>query len=189
MDTDQIEKVRFAIDPKVSRLSIRVSAAGLLSALGHNPTIAVRRVTGELDVVFGSLSESSVRFRVAANSLSVQDDVSENDRREIERAMQADVLETARYAEIVFESTRIAATAEGEGRYSVQADGQFTLHGVSRAVSIPARLAQTGDMLRAFGEFTLRQTDFGIKLVSVAGGTLKVKDEVQVSFDMVARKQ
>ena len=44
-------------------------------------------------------------------------------------------------------------------------------------------------MLRAFGEFTLRQTDFGIKLVSVAGGTLKVKDEVQVSFDMVARKQ
>ena len=29
---------------------------------------------------------------------------------------------------------------------------------------------------------------FGIKLVSVAGGTLKLKDEVKLTFDLVARK-
>jgi hypothetical protein len=35
----------------------------------------------------------------------------------------------------------------------------------------------------------VRQTDYGIKLVSVAGGMLKVKDEVRCSFDVMARKQ
>jgi hypothetical protein len=35
----------------------------------------------------------------------------------------------------------------------------------------------------------VRQTDFGIKLVSVAGGALKVKDELQCAFDIVAREQ
>ena len=37
-----------------------------------------------------------------------------------------------------------------------------------------------GNMLRASGEFSLNQTDFGIKLVSVAGGALKLKDELKI---------
>ena len=47
----------------------------------------------------------------------------------------------------------------------------MTLHGVTRELSIQANAPPMGDMLRGFGEFPLRQTDFGIKLVSVAGGT------------------
>jgi hypothetical protein len=43
--------------------------------------------------------------------------------------------------------------------------------------------------LKAVGNFTLLQSDFGIELVSVAGGSLKVKDELKFSFDVVARKQ
>ena len=45
-----------------------------------------------------------------------------------------------------------------------------------------------GDTLRAQGEFDVRQTDFGIKPVSVAGGTLKIKDELKCSFDLLAAK-
>jgi len=35
----------------------------------------------------------------------------------------------------------------------------------------------------------LRQSEFGIKLVSVAGGMLKVKEDIKLTFDLVARKQ
>jgi hypothetical protein len=45
-----------------------------------------------------------------------------------------------------------------------------------------------GDTLRSQGEVTLRQTDYGIKPVSVAGGTLKLKDDVKVTFDVLARR-
>jgi hypothetical protein len=50
-------------------------------------------------------------------------------------------------------------------------------------------MSLNGETLRGFGEFSIRQTDCGIKPVSVAGGTLKVKDELRCSFDTVGRKQ
>jgi hypothetical protein len=43
-----------------------------------------------------------------------------------------------------------------------------------------------GNELRAQGGFTLRLTDFNIRPVSVAGGLLKLKDEVRLSFDILA---
>ena len=46
-----------------------------------------------------------------------------------------------------------------------------------------------GDMLRASGDFLVRQADYGIALIKVAGGVIKLKDEVKGAFDIVARKQ
>ena len=40
----------------------------------------------------------------------------------------------------------------------------------------------------ADGQFALRQTEYGIKPVSVAGGTIKVKDELKFSFHIVAER-
>jgi hypothetical protein len=68
-------------------------------------------------------------------------------------------------------------------------NGQLTLRGVTRGQKVPAMLVATGDMLHAFGEFSLRQTDYHIQPVSAVGGGLKVKDEVKFEFDIVARKQ
>jgi hypothetical protein len=46
-----------------------------------------------------------------------------------------------------------------------------------------------GIMLRISGEFPLRQSDYGIKPVSFAAGTLRLKDEVKFKFELVARIQ
>jgi hypothetical protein len=54
---------------------------------------------------------------------------------------------------------------------------------------VPTRVFISGDTLKAAGSFSILQSDYGIKPVSVAGGSLKVKDEVKFVFDMVARKQ
>ena len=103
----------------------------------------------------------------------------------MERVMQEEVLETDKYPEIVFESTAVSANANGR----VEIDGNLTLHGVTRRERLPAQLAVTGDMLRAFGDFAIRQTDYRIKLASVAGGALKLKDELKFTFDIVARRK
>ena len=73
--------------------------------------------------------------------------------------------------------------------YSANLNGQLTLHGVTRSQPITARVALLGSMLRASGDFSLNQSDYNIKLLSVAGGALKVKDELKFSFEIVARKQ
>jgi polyisoprenoid-binding protein YceI len=73
--------------------------------------------------------------------------------------------------------------------FSASINGDLTMHGVTRKQPIAARGAMFGSMLRASGDFTLDQTDYNIKLVSVAGGALKLKDELKFSFEIVARKQ
>ena len=180
---------RFLLDAGKSRLTVRAFATGLLSAMGHNPTLAVRQYTGDATFVPGSLEQASMRIAAQSASLEVTDDVSQKDRAEIENKMRQEVLETSTYPEITFESSTITPNKLGENSYTVNVTGNLTLHGVTRNETIYAQVAVTGDTLRAFGEFSLRQTDYGIKLVSVAGGTLKVKDEVKVAFDFTAENK
>ena len=63
------------------------------------------------------------------------------------------------------------------------------MHGVTRDQAVAAQAALIGDTLRAHGEFSLLQTTYSIDVVSIAGGTLKLKDELKCSFDILARKQ
>ncbi len=66
--------------------------------------------------------------------------------------------------------------------------GDLTLHGVTRLQSVAVRVSQMSGTLRGQGETTVKQSDYGIRRVSVAGGMLKVKDEVRLTFDIVAGK-
>jgi polyisoprenoid-binding protein YceI len=168
---------------------VRAFASGVLSAFGHSPTIALRDFEGEARVNPDHMESSSLRLILKAASLTVTDDISDKDRRELEGEMQEKVLETAKYPEIVYDCTQVSVDSSENGNYSVKLLGSLTLHGVTRRQPVQARLALSGDMLRAFGEFAVRQSDYNIKPVSAIGGGLKVKDEVKFSFDIVGRKK
>jgi polyisoprenoid-binding protein YceI len=107
----------------------------------------------------------------------------------MERLMNREVLETSKFPEITYEATDISIESLGGALSSASLNGALTLHGVTRNALISARVTLLGSMLRASGDFTLRQSDFDIKPVSVAGGALKLKDELKLSFEMVARSQ
>ena len=181
--------VRYRIDPSRSRFTVQGSAEGLFSMFGHDPVIAICGFGGDARWVPGTLEGGSVLMLVRADSLAVVNKVSEKDRLEMERAMLDEVLETTRYPEVVFMSTNISSTRTAEGQYSARITGSLSLHGVTRAHSVDALVTVNGGSLRAQGEFPLRQTDYNIRPVSVAGGTLKMKDELHLSFDIVAEKQ
>jgi polyisoprenoid-binding protein YceI len=173
-----------------SRFTVQAFAEGLFSAFGHDPVIAIRDFTGEIKCAPDTLNGGVVRMTVRAASLAASDDVKEKDRAEIDSMMHADVLETERYPEIVFESTNVSASRLGQGRYRARVIGNLGLHGATQNnLWIHAEVKTSEDALRAKGEFTLKQTDYGIKPVKVAGGTLKVKNELKFSFDIVAKKQ
>ena len=181
--------ISYRIDVGMSRFTVRAFATGLFSSLGHSPTLAIRDYTGEATFVSSNPEQSAIRISVKPASLTVTDDVSQKDRADIESRMNQDVLETSSYPEIVFESTQVLANKLSDDRYAANVTGNLVLHGINRQEKISAQVSVTGDVLRAYGEFTLRQSDYRIKLVSVAGGTLKVKDEVKLAFDFTARKQ
>jgi polyisoprenoid-binding protein YceI len=185
----QDSTVSFQIDPSASRFTIKVSAAGMLSAMGHNPTIAVNDYSGDISASPDALAQATVRVTARADSLTDTDDVSQKDKADIESRMKNDVLETSRFPDITFESTGVTASSMGGTQYAANVTGNLTLHGTTRSVTIACQASLNGDSIRAYGEFSLKQTDYGIRLVSVAAGTLKVKDEVKCSFDFMANKK
>ncbi len=178
----------FTIDGRASRFNVRAIATGLLSAMGHNPTMAIRDFSGGMNFDPAKLEASAFQLVIKASSLAVQDDISSKDRREMERLMNEEVLESAKYPEIRYEAAAISVSRISDMLLAANLDGELTLHGATRRQLIAARVTLLGSMLRASGEFALKQTDFGIKLVSVAGGALKLKDELKFSFEIVARR-
>lgn len=181
--------IRFMIDAAASRFTVKAFAGGLLSALAHNPTIAVREFSGEARVDLAELERSSLVVTANADSLTVIGDVPDKDRPEVERAMHEDVLQSQRFPEIIYECSRVSASKTGDGLYWASLNGELSLHGITRNQVIPARIFVDEASLKASGEFSLRQSDYNIKLVSAAGGTIKVKDELKFSFELVARRQ
>lgn len=182
------EVARYRLDAGASTFNVQAFAEGLFSAFGHDPVIGVKEFEGEASFAPGTFENASVRLAVKTNSLRVVNDVKEKDRQEIERMMREEVLETAKYPEIIFKSNSVVLSRIGEGRYRARVIGDLTLHGVTQTnVWISGEVTINGDELRARGDFPLKQTDYKIKLVSVAGGTLKIKNEVKCSFDIMGR--
>lgn len=188
--TPQATDVRYLIDAGASTFTVRAYATGMLSAFGHNPTIAIPDVQGELQFVSDTLEDASLRIVIQAASLVVTDDISAKDRQEIERRMHEEVLETDGYPEIIYECSKVSSIQKlGDGLYLVGLNGQLALHGVTRPQPVSARVTLKGDVVRAAGEFSMRQSDYEIAPVSAAGGTVKLKDELKLSFDISARRQ
>lgn len=180
----------FIVDAKRSRFTVQAFAAGILSAMGHNPTIGIRTFSGTVDFNPEKLEAGGLCLTIQSSSLGVLDDISDKDRREIERVMKAEVLEVDKYSEIRYEApSPISVDKIDSSLFGATLNGSLTLHGVTRVEAIPVRILSMGEMLRASGEFTLRQSNYQIKPVSVAGGTLKLKDELKFSFEMVAFRQ
>jgi polyisoprenoid-binding protein YceI len=179
---------RYRIDAGQSRFVVHVAVGGLLSAFGHDHNIAVRDFTGEANITPDSITPASLRINIKADSLAVTDKVSSSDREKIESTMRQEVLEVGKHPEIVFRSTSVDINKVGEGQYDASIWGELTLHGITKRIWLSARLTLSGGSLRAKGELPVRQSDYGIKPVSVAGGTVKVKNDLKLTFNILARK-
>ena len=181
-----MDGARYRIDAGQSRFVVRAFAGGFLSALAHDHTISIREFDGETDFTYGTVEPGSLQIRIKADSLAVTDKISEKDRQKIETTMRDEVLEVSKYPEITFRSGGVSATKTGDAQYQARIPGDVTLHGVTRPLTITAQLEFGDKVLHAKGAFALKQSSFGIKPVSVAGGTIKVKDELKFTFDIVA---
>jgi polyisoprenoid-binding protein YceI len=184
------EVVHYRLAPEQSTFSVQAFSEGLLSAFGHDPVFAIKAFSGELQFVPGSFESASLKVAIKADAIVLTSEAKDKDRQEIEQTMRDQVLEIAKYPEIVFVSPNISVTRLAEGRYRARIIGDLTFHGVTQKnLWISAEATVTGDGLRAKGEFSLKQTDFGIKPFSAAAGTIKLKNELKFSFDIMAQKE
>ena len=131
----------------------------------------------------------SLRLTAKTASLEIMDEVSQRDRKAIEQVMFDDVLHPQQFPEVEFRSSQVVCTGVGESRYRADVMGTTVLHGEENVQTMQAQLILIDGSLRAYGEFRLRQSDYGLAIASVAGGVLRIKDELKFTFFFVARQQ
>jgi polyisoprenoid-binding protein YceI len=148
--------------------------------------IAARAIQGVVHVDAQNVSRSTVRVEIDATRLRVTgkgdppDDVPK-----VQAMMLSEhVLDVTRYPTIGFTSGRVSTT--GGDVFTVV--GDLTLHHVTRSISLPVTVRMQGSTLTATGHFTIRQTDYGIKPVSV-GGVVAVKDELTITFTVIGEER
>jgi YceI-like protein len=163
------------IDSQSSTITVRVFKSGLFRAFADNHVV-------QAPVAEGSVEDSAtphVELVVDASQMRVLDpNLSPKDRDDVQaRLLGPEVLDTNRFAQIRFRS--IAVKPLEKDRWLVR--GDLELHGQIHPISI--RVARENGHYK--GSTPLRQTEFGITPISIAGGTVRVKDEVTVEFDIV----
>ena len=182
-------RVQYLADTRASQFTVQAFASGLISAVAHSPKIAIRGYTANVSFVPGTLADAKLKVVVQSSTLEVLDELRDADKRELHRVMYDEVLETKRFPEVVFESSSISADRLKENLSRVNVEGRLVLHGISNSQSFFSQVAFGVDTFRAYGEFSLLQSDYGIRIASIAGGTLKLQDELKFSFYVVGRKQ
>ena len=63
-----------------------------------------------------------------------------------------------------------------------------TLRDRETLLTVPLQWEQQDGTLRASGEFSFRQSELGLEPYSLLLGALRVADEVQARFELVARR-
>jgi len=166
------------MDVARSTLTVRVFKAGVFSAFGHNHEIRAPIASGSFDE---NADTPSVELQVNASQLQAMDpDLSAKDRAEVQQTMLGStVLDAAKFPQIRFRSLTVEKA--GAGKWRVH--GDLTVHGQTRPVLVEV----TGEAGHYRGSAAVRQTDFGIQPVSAAGGTIKVKNEVRVEFEIFGK--
>jgi polyisoprenoid-binding protein YceI len=131
------------------------------------------------------IAHSSVEF--TAKAASINTDVAKRD----EHLKSADFFDVAKYPEITFKSTGV----ERRGNDAFLAHGDFTLHGVTKQISLPFKL--TGPVRDPWGgtrfgveaSTTLKRQDFGMNYAQMVEGGPVIANDVEINLQLEAVKQ
>jgi polyisoprenoid-binding protein YceI len=183
-------RAEYAISSEKSELQISVYKEGLFKAFGHDHLISASMLSGRVLFDEENLQDSTVDLTVETASLRVIDPgESASDRQQVQSTMAGkSVLDVERFPTIRFTSTGVVREKKPKTSWEMTLEGNLILHGVEKPISLPLHLSEKDGELRAVGEVSILQTDFGITPIKVGGGAVKVKNKIHIRFDVVASK-
>lgn len=173
-----------------------VYKSGIASSIAHDHVIKATGATGTLSFT-PSLSDSfaiSVSLPIAGLSpdedimrklVGLPDRLTDAQREEIKGLMlSVDQLAATTYSTISFTSTSSTSTSATPDGESYMVTGNFTLHGVTKSLTVPLTVTSTPSGSQVGGRFSIKQSDYGYTPYSALMGALAVKDEVDIVVDL-----
>ena len=177
----------YELGPSAGRVLVKTGREGLAARAGHDLTLEITQWSAQVTVPAaeeGGIAAATLTAELDLGSLAVREGtggakpLSDRDRRDIQGTARKILGDAAKAS---FASSRVVPAPAGSPSANGAIEGTLTLRGTSR----PLRLQVISPAPGAYrGSATVRQTDFGITPYSGFFGTLKLKDEVAVEFEV-----
>ena len=181
--------VTYNLDASQSKFMAHANRSGLLWFKGKSHHLAASDFSGQVEITEGTVTPASLRLVVKAASLhETGADFTEPQKQIINKELREIVLHPDQYPDITFQSTNVTTKSARADRYEVKIDGNLTLHGITRRITIPAVVTLSGNNLRAVGEFSIDRDDYKVKATSAFHGMVRVSDNVKFEFDIVGKR-
>ena len=181
--------VTYNLDAGQSKFMANANRSGLLWFKGHSHHLAASEFTGQVQLTPDTITPASLRLVVKAASLhETGADFTDQQKQIINKELKDIVFHPDQYPDITFQSTNVTAKNSGAGRYDVKIQGDLTLNGTTKRITIPAVVTLQGNDMRAVGEFSIDRNDFKVKATSAFHGMVRVDNDVKFDFDIVGRR-
>jgi polyisoprenoid-binding protein YceI len=175
----------YRVDTKESHIEIHLFKGGFLSSLGDNHLISMTRFSGtaELSQMDGWTADLSGD----AASLKVIDPWgNSSERKEVEDTMLGPTqLDVKNFPAIKLHSVSFDPTPQDSAWHLL---AEVELHGVKRKVQFSLDCRENGERLQISGKKMFKLTDFDIQPFSTAFGAVKVKNDFEVSYNIVLER-
>jgi len=184
--------VQYRIDVEQSWLRVLVYRGGLLRGLGHNHVVSHRNLTGSASMG-PDLANASAFLELAVTDFIVDDanarqsegdsfpgQISDKDIAATRRNMfSRKLLDIENYSTIKIKLSDIRGELP-----NVELDAEVSVKDYAALLTIPATIEVDDDGFTASGELIIRHGDIGLSPFKAALGTLRVRDEMTIKFQV-----
>jgi polyisoprenoid-binding protein YceI len=136
-----------------------------------------------------ALKSSSIRYDQASSGISgaiVVDATSgESGNTGRDQRMHREILESAKYPEIVFTPAQIKGAVAPIGASKVEVSGKFRLHGKDHDMTLPVEIVADGTKLQLSAHFVIPYVEWGLKNPSTF--LLRASDKVEIEIHATGR--
>ncbi len=186
---------RYRVVAAESEVRVLVYRDGPMARLGHNHVLHSQAIQGDIDLGDkGQEPRISLVVPVASFSVdradlrqeegedfpgTVEDNAIAGTRKNL---LSEALLDGAQFPEIRLTSRKVAGAAPD---YTMTV--AVEVKGKTHEITVPVRVEQRENELRATGAFTVTHAALGLTPFTVMGGLLSVRDEIKLRFKIVAR--
>jgi YceI-like domain len=177
----------YELGPGDGRVLVKTGREGLAARAGHDLTMEITRWSARVtvpDSASGGIGAATLTAELDLGSLAVREGsggakpLTDRDRRDIEGQARKALGSAAKAS---YASARVVPSSSSGTSVNGAIEGTLMLNGKSQPIRLQVISPVSGQFR---GSATVRQTDFGITPYSGLFGTLKLKNEVTIEFEV-----
>lgn len=176
----------YTMNAAQSQITLTLTQEGALRKIHPLHHVAAKSFSGRIHL---PTDETKTVVELDADTKSfvnIDTDMKDFEKSGFHKVLHGEVLRSEQFPAIKFRSVSVTNIQKSGNNRSFTLNGDLTLRGVTRRVAFPVKVTLQGNQLRATGEENIKQSDFGITPYSGGLGTIKIGDQLNVSFTIVA---